>query len=127
MRKVTREVCNAFIEGRPKRVDTTDTDGVTLRLHRNAIAQWRMDGLWITTAGWDTRTTLDRLQGLMIRCQVQQPVTPTSPVLPTVWKHRGRLMLGHQPWDGSWTRIEVNVERSLKHLALIASQQKEAA
>jgi hypothetical protein len=36
-------------------------------------------------------------------------------------------MLGHQPWDGSWTRIEVNVERSLKHLALIASQQKDAA
>ena len=127
MRKVTREVCNAFIEGRPKRVDNTETDGVTLRLHRNAIAQWRIDGLWITTAGRDTRTTLERLKGLTLRCHLQQATTPSSPVPPTVWKHRGQLMLGHEPWDGGWTRIEVNVERSLKHLALIASQQKEAA
>jgi len=124
MRKVTREVCIAFLEGRPKRVDNTDTDGVTLRLHRNAIAQWRMDGLWITTAGWDTVTTRDRLKGLLLRCQLH---TLGRCVTPTVWRHRGQLMLGHQPWDGSWTRVDVQVERSLKHLALIASQQKEAA
>lgn len=126
MRKVTREVCIAFLEGHPKRVDNTDTDGVTLRLHRNAIAQWRMDGLWITTAGWDTRTTRERLNGLMLRCQLKNPI-PTSAMTPSIWMNRGKLMLGSEPWDGGWTRIEVNVERGLKHLALIASQQKEAA
>ena len=125
MRKVTREVCIAFLEGRSKRVDNTDTDGVSLRLHGNTIAQWRPDGLWITTAGWDTVTTRDRLKGLMIRCEVQ--LLGRCITTPTVWRHRGQLMLGHEPWDGGWTRIEIPVERSLKHLALIASQQKEAA
>ena len=127
MRKVTREVCAAFIEGRSKRVDNTDTDGVSLRLHGNTIAQWRPDGLWITTAGWDTRTTRDRLNGLLLRCMCQSPVTPTSPSTPTVWSQRRQLRLGPDDWDGGWTRIETHFERSLKHLALIASQQKEAA
>ncbi len=79
MRKVTKGVVSAFLEGRSKRIDNTETDGVSLRLHGNTIAEWRPDGLWITDV------------------------------------------------DGSWAKIPCNHERSIQHLALIASKQKEVA
>lgn len=121
MRKVTKGVVSAFLEGRSKRIDNTETDGVSLRLHGNTIAEWRPDGLWITDAGWPTRTTHDRLKGLFTAigsaCHV--------------WSARkGQYLIVEGGcsgfWDGSWAKIPCNHERSIKHLALIASKQKEA-
>jgi hypothetical protein len=120
MRKVTKEVVSAFIEGRSKRIDNTETDGVGLRLHGRTIAKWCMDGLWIRDAGWPTRTTHDRLRGLFRL--IQHPAY--------VWTIRRKQTLSlngekGQPWDGSWTKVPCERERSIAHLALIAS--KEAA
>lgn len=126
MRKVTRGVVSAFLEGRPKRIDNTDTDGVSLRLHGNTIAEWRPDGLWVTDAGWPTRTTRDRLNGLF------RSVSKAS-VIGFVWVSKEVQYLTAPdvycgPWDGSWTHIPCNHERSIQHLTLIASktQIKEA-
>ena len=125
MRKVTRGVVSAFLEGRSKRIDNTETDGVSLRLHGNTIAEWRPDGLWITDAGWPSRTTRERLNGLLLS------VNPVS-AIGYVWTHRGVQHLTIpdvyvKSWDGSWIQIPCNHERSIRHLALIASKQKEVA
>lgn len=64
MRKVTREICTAFEQGRKRKIGNSSTDGRVLWLHGNAIAL-REDGkLFIRHAGWKTRTTKERLNGL---------------------------------------------------------------
>lgn len=64
MRKVTQLACAAFEARRPFRRGNTHTDGTTLYLFGHAIAQHRDNGLYITHAGWPTRTTCERLNGL---------------------------------------------------------------
>lgn len=64
MRKETRDVMTAFIEGKACTRARTRTDGRTVWLHGNVIA-WREPGfIFMTPAGWATRTTFDRLNGL---------------------------------------------------------------
>lgn len=64
MRKVTRNVCNAFINGNVYSEQNSCTDGTNLLLHGNLIA-WKLDGdVYVTLAGWPTRTTQERLNGL---------------------------------------------------------------
>ena len=98
MRKVTQHTVNAFLEGRKLTEGNTRTDGDTLLLHDNAIAQHRHDqqhpgnrSLWITLAGWNTQTTRERLNGL--------------PGVRVTTK-KGQTYLNGQPWDGSWTAIK---------------------
>jgi hypothetical protein len=52
---------------------------------------WREDGLWITNAGWDSRTTNERLNGLT---GVQ------------VNKRRGTLLLNGREWTGGWVNVD---------------------
>ena len=90
-RKVTTEVVSAFLASRSRTVSNTSTDGSTLYLHGNAIAQRREDGVvWVTLAGWNTPTTRERLNGL--------PGVRVS-------TKRGQAYLNNLPWDGSWTRV----------------------
>lgn len=65
MRKVTRDVCKAFIDGTARAVGNTSTDGNVLLLHGNCIARRLDDGrVLMTLAGWPTVTTRERLNGL---------------------------------------------------------------
>ena len=65
MRKVTREITDAFFERRPRKCGNTRTDGTTIWLHGNAIARHANNGdIEITLAGWDTATTRERLHGI---------------------------------------------------------------
>jgi hypothetical protein len=65
MRKVTREVTDAFFNRRPRKCGNTRTDGTTIWLHGNAIARHADNGdIEITLAGWDTVTTRERLNGV---------------------------------------------------------------
>jgi hypothetical protein len=64
MRKVTRLVIQSFLDGRPRRVGNTHTDGHSLFLHGNCIAWKAPHALWISHCGWKTRTTQERLNGL---------------------------------------------------------------
>jgi hypothetical protein len=66
MRKVSIDIALAFISGKSKTVGNTYTDGKTIWLHGNAIAR-RNDkgGIEISSAGWPTVTTKERLNTLL--------------------------------------------------------------
>lgn len=64
MRKVTKQVCLAFINGQTLRIKSTRTDGSAIYLHDHLIA-WKHNGtIYCTLAGWGTPTTRERLNGL---------------------------------------------------------------
>ncbi len=91
MRKITSEVVGAFNNRNRKSSGNTMTDGTSLFLHGNKIAEWREnEELWITNAGWPSVTTRERLNGLdgVRLCQ-----------------RRGVQYLNGAPWDGAWTRV----------------------
>lgn len=91
MRQITQDIVNAFQNSRSLRIDNSRTDGESLWLFDNKIAEIRRDGLWITNAGWDSRTTNERLNGL-------------SGV--HVRKQRGTLLLNDRVWDGGWVNVD---------------------
>lgn len=64
MRKVTLDVCGAFVNGKGRTVGNTTTDGEALFLHGNKIAEKRDGKVYATLAGWGTVTTRERLNGL---------------------------------------------------------------
>lgn len=91
MRKITKEIVAAFMNHECKRIGNSKTGGEFLYLHDNIIACHEPDGtISITTAGWNTPTTRERLNGLPgVRVNVR----------------RGQLYLNDRPWDGSWTEV----------------------
>lgn len=91
MRKITKEIIAAFLSRETKTTGNSRTDGTTLYLHDNAIAKHCLDGsMRITTAGWNTPTTRERLNGL--------PGVK-------VYVRNYQLHLNDQPWDGKWTEV----------------------
>ena len=74
MRKIEKEVIGAFIDGKAKTMGNTasalnpKTRNFDLLLHGNRIAVMsNRDGvkkLWVSNAGWPTRTTQSRLNAL---------------------------------------------------------------
>ena len=65
MRKITQQICNAFINRQRLTVGNSHTDGDRLVLHGNTIAIWTKDNdLEVTLAGWPTPTTRERLNAL---------------------------------------------------------------
>ena len=104
MRKITREIVAAFMNREEKRIGNSHTRGEFLYLHDNPIACLNADGtIEVTTAGWNTPTTRERLNGLPgIRVNVKQ----------------GQLYLNGFRWDGNWARSRYGVNPDvLKALA----------
>jgi hypothetical protein len=94
MRKITKTVCGAFINGTPKSMRNTSTDGVSLFLHGNKIAEKRNGEIWVTLAGWPTVTTRDRINGVA-RC---------LGMICFVHQSRNVQHLNGKPWDGGWAK-----------------------
>ena len=90
MRQITRKIVGAFERREPLTIDNSRTDGTSLWLFGNKIAEWREGGLWASNAGWDSRTTNERLNGL----------TGVH-----VRKQRGTLLLNDRVWDGRWVNV----------------------
>ncbi len=101
-RQITNNAIAALIEGRPfsrhnTQVIVNDEEdendvGDFLYLHGSAIMKIDSSGVYITTAGWDTSTTKERLNGLNgVR----------------VHHHKKQLYLNDKPWDGKWTKVSV--------------------
>ena len=102
MRRITAEAIAAFQAGEHFRLDntevrTTDRPGevcVELLLHDSVIARrWvpmnevDVPVIEVTTAGWDTATTRQRLNGIPgVR----------------VYRSKGVLHLNGKEWDGGW-------------------------
>jgi hypothetical protein len=90
MRKVTEQVVGAFERRQSRKVSNTETDGTSLWLFGNKIAEYRAGGIWITNAGWSSKTTKERLNGI-------EGVHITQ--------KRGEWYLNGHSWDGSWICI----------------------
>lgn len=91
MRKITKEIVRAFMLRESRTIGNSHTDGQTLYLHGNAIAKYdEMGRLWITTAGWKSNTTKERLNGL--------PGVH-------VYQRNHIWYLNNHPWNGDWIRI----------------------
>lgn len=93
MTKITEQICLAFERGEVKRISNSFTDGMRLYLFDNLIAEHREDGLYITNAGWQTKTTKERLNGL-------------SGVY--INQSKKKWYLNGEEWDGEWTRVNTN-------------------
>lgn len=78
---------------RALKIDNSETDGTSLWLFGNKIAEWRHGELCITNAGWKTKTTKERLNGL-------DGVGITQ--------FRGEWYLNGTLWDGSWIQVSNN-------------------
>jgi len=100
MRQITRDIVNAFQNSRSLRIDNSRTDGESLWLFDNKIAEIRRDGLWITNAGWNSTTTKERLNGLSGVNIVQR---------------RGTWFLNGNEWDGRWTHVDTWNEGGIAH------------
>ena len=95
MRKITREAYQAFINSNPFKKSNTEVqvseDGtVTLLLFNNVIAKQVGGILSITTAGWPTNTTKERLNSFP-NVHIQQ--------------RKGAWYLNDIFWDGDWITI----------------------
>ena len=65
MRKISKQVVGAFLDGRSKSVANTWTDGQVLRLHGHVIAWRDRNKILISTCGYHTPTTKERLNALL--------------------------------------------------------------
>jgi len=66
MRKITREVMQSFLDHDRFKLANSETCGNRVWLHGNLIAERTPDGEYrLTMAGWLTRTTVERLNGLL--------------------------------------------------------------
>ena len=91
MRLITQRIIHAF-EGRYEfKIDNSRTDGQSLWLFDNKIAEWRYDGLWVSNGGWSSKTTKERLNGLR-GVNIRQ--------------QRGVWFLNDRVWDGRWVHVE---------------------
>jgi hypothetical protein len=102
MRKITEQVVGAFENYNIKKVGNTETDGTSLWLFGNKIAEHRADGIWITNAGWSSPTTKERLNG----------ITGVH-----ITQKKGEWFLNGHRWDGEWI--------CLNDLTLLAEQESE--
>lgn len=90
MRLITTKITNAFMQGEAKKISNTHTDGKSLWLFNNKIAEHREDGLYITNAGWKSQTTKERLNAL--------PNVSIS-------NKKGEWYLNGNLWNGEWIRV----------------------
>ena len=65
MRKETHKIMSAFLKGEKASAQRTNTDGRSVWLHGNLIAERGTTKTWFTLAGWPTVTTRDRINGLL--------------------------------------------------------------
>jgi hypothetical protein len=65
MRKITSDIKQAFERGESLKIGNTRTDGTSVFLHGNEIIRRDINGLvFATLAGYNTRTTRERVNGI---------------------------------------------------------------
>jgi hypothetical protein len=89
-RKITENAVRAFYNNEKFTRDNMFVTNRMMYLHSNLIAKIEDGKLKITTCGWNTVTTKDRLNGL-------------SGV--SVYTKKHQLYLNDEPWDGDWITV----------------------
>ena len=96
MRQITDKISKAFKDRINKKISNSTTDGKCLWLFGNMIAMYDRDGnVSITTANHATKTTKDRLNGILDVFGDKR----------RIYHKAGQLYLGDQEWDGDWVAI----------------------
>lgn len=96
MRKITQNAINAFLSGKNFSGGNTcvqcSSHTVTMFLHGNDIATREIDTgkIYIQNAGWPTRTTKERLNGIP-GVSIQQK--------------KGKWYLNGELWSGEWVSV----------------------
>lgn len=115
MRQTTTKVVNAFLNGEYLKVGNSYTDGKSLYLHNNKIAEHKSDGLYVSNAGWFSNTTKERLNGI--------------PAV-NIYQKKHKWYLNGEEWDGNWIRINQNqppiVDQSKSKNRFVTSVKSEA-
>jgi len=88
MRKVTKTIKSAFERQQACKVGNTRTDGNAVYLHGNKIVERREDGIYVSSAGWETVTTKDRLAAFCDICQ-----------------RNWNWFINGEKYDGGWVRV----------------------
>ena len=101
MRQITAEAVEAFYNRENffksnTAVRVTEQE-VVMELFGNRIAGIDDKGVWITDAGWKTRTTFERLNGVLERLQGFQGFL--------IYKEQGQVYLNSREWEGEKTYI----------------------
>lgn len=91
MRQITQQIVNAFQNSRSLTIGNSRTNGESLWLFNNKIAEIRRDGLWVSNGGWNSKTTKERLNGIL-GVNVRQ--------------QRGVWLLNDRVWDGRWVNVD---------------------
>lgn len=90
MYKNAQQIIKSFLDGKAMKGANTKTDGQSLWLFDNKIAEHREDGLWITNCGWYSKTTKERLNDLPIEGISQK---------------KGKWYINGEEWDGNWRKV----------------------
>ena len=78
MRKISEQVITAFLAGKPKRNGNTTTDGKTLYLYGNKIAEFVGQDLAIYDGGFASATTKERLNSLLQLVRTDRNFNPVA-------------------------------------------------
>jgi hypothetical protein len=89
-RKITDQAVSAFYAGANLTKSNMFVTQKQMYLHGNMIAKIDNGDLFITTCGWNTPTTKERLNGLSgVRVNTKAY----------------QLYLNGKPWDGDWIKV----------------------
>jgi hypothetical protein len=102
MRKVTEKVIRAFKNGQSLTVGNTRTDGQAIWLHGNKIAMRHAGMVFISTAGWNTVTTRERLNGIIA----------AHGGTFRVYQEKHKLFYCG-PWDGEWENAGIKEDGTI--------------
>lgn len=103
-------VIQSFLEGKKKKQGNGQTDGRSLYLFGNLIARHEVDGLYITNAGWPTRTTnkwLNMLPDVRVYIYKKEPY------------------LNSNKWDGEMTKVNHNPQPDAPHVGMCFDESQE--
>ena len=103
-------VIQSFLEGKKKKQGNGQTDGRSLFLFGNLIAEHKPDGLYVTNAGWPTRTTnkwLNMLPDVSVSMKRKEPY------------------LNNQKWDGEFTKVNSNPQPDAPHTGTCFDESQE--
>ena len=69
MRKITKQAVEAFMNGKAFKSGNTEVspgynESFSMLLHGNLIANKHQNGISVSLAGWNTKTTRERLNGI---------------------------------------------------------------
>ena len=124
MRQITEDAVAAFMAGRAFRRDNTEVEvtkkSVILYLHGSPIARKTGSRVEVSTAGWKTNTTKERLNGVLSAFD-----RPMQSNYARIWQRRGQWHMT-APATG-WRPVEIEADGNDWHVVSYGSDLERLA